>query len=141
MTYQPSNRGQVRHQKCVAVLTVAEDSKLVRYVNIVVVSLHCLINVKHGIARRVQHNSWTTHCGCCCDRPTMAVSDCNYDLLKYQLNETKITHKSHAYQLTLCYYSSHHTAAQNNNNSLTNHSSSKSDHSTSLLSDYCCFST
>ena len=47
-----------------AALTVAEDSQLVRQVSVVVVDLHCVINVKHGTANRVRRNYWTTHFVC-----------------------------------------------------------------------------
>lgn len=35
-------------------LTVTEDSKLVRQVGVVVVSLHCLVDVEHCIVPSVQ---------------------------------------------------------------------------------------
>jgi len=43
-------------------LTVAEDSELVRQVSVVVVSLYCLVDVEHCTVPSVQCDLWTTHC-------------------------------------------------------------------------------
>jgi len=65
-----------------AVLTVTEDSKLIRQVSIVAIGLHCLVNVKNCTVDNVQCKTGTTHRG----------SDRNDDMtsnIQYQLFKTK----------------------------------------------------